>query len=258
MERARLEAVKRGEIMDQEVNTKKEKAQRREQLISSKKLAIPDQRKLLDATFGDNFSAKCGVQPCSNHVNVTRAWIIAKDDYKAGMDNLSECAAVVCPLHAKESCGSVKFLYSLNAKKLELWLYRFGADTTKGLCGICGVCPLRIWDNIEMCHVVSYSDGGSNSQSNLILGSASCNSQQATESLESFRQRISATVVEVNQYNTQMFNKDHLEAARKELMSNGSRKIRTCGVERMLACVERLKAIQKSKQPLVAQVLVNH
>ena len=76
---------------------------------------------LLQVHFGDKLTAKCGHQPCANRVNAARAWIVAKDDYTAGMSvQLVDHALVVCPTHAKDGPEPVRHLYSANPRLVEM------------------------------------------------------------------------------------------------------------------------------------------
>ena len=146
--------------MERDLTERKEKAAKRALQMGARKLALPDVRRLLEAHFGDAMTARCGHQPCANFVNAAKTWIVAKDDYSAGMDELQDCARVVCPTHAKHSLEPVRQLFSVNLRLVELWLYRVGWECSRTTCAICGICPLRLWGhNVEVCHLVSYAIG---------------------------------------------------------------------------------------------------
>jgi hypothetical protein len=245
-ERARLEAAKRNELAEREVADRKRKADRRTLHMGARKLAVSDVRRLLEAHFGDALTAPCGHQPCSNRVNAAKAWIVAKDDYTAGMDDLEQHARVVCPVHAKEGTEPVRHLYASSQRLVEMWLFRVG-NSTRTVCAICGICPLRLWGEVEMCHVVPIASGGSSDEDNIILGSPGCNRQQSCEELENFAQRISA----VSHPFLRNHQKSHLSAIRKELMSGSLQKVSRDAVYRMKMCVERLQKHARFRQPTI-------
>ena len=248
MERARLEAGKKNELADQEVSDRKTKAEKRGQKTGARKLAIPDVRRLKEAHFGDALTARCGHQPCTNHVNAAKGWIVAKDNYTAGMVDLQSHATVVCPAHAKDSLEPVRHQYSLNPRLVEIWLYRVGSGTSCTKCGICGTCPLRLWGDVELCHMSPSALGGSDDADNLILGSPACNRQQGGEDMRAFSLRISSSAENAQQLQHRLYQKAQLSAARLELMSCSARKVCRDAVKRLNACMGRIKALGVFRQ----------
>jgi hypothetical protein len=249
MERARLEAEKKNTLADQEVNDRKDRAYKRSQTMGARKLAISDVRRLMESHFGDSLTARCGHQPCANSVNAAKGCVVAKGDYTTGMADLQNHARVVCPTHAKEcSDHPVKHMYSLNPRLVELWLYRVGSGTTHATCGICGFCPLRLWGDVELCHVVPSAAGGSSDEDNLILGASACNRQQGREDMGSFARRISSSATAAHQLKQRVFEKMHLSKLRKELMSFSFRNAGRDALQRMTAYIEKTKMQGRSRQ----------
>ena len=125
-----------------------------------------------------------------------------------------------------------------------MWLFRVGAKSSTK-CAICGICPLRLWGEVEMCHVVPIADGGSSNEDNIILGAPACNRQQSSEEIGAFAHRISAA----HHQPPPKYNKAHLSTLRKELMSGSVQKTARDAVTRMTACVERMQRRMQFRQP---------
>jgi hypothetical protein len=246
MERARLDASNNKDIALQQIADRKAKADKCALNKGARKLAVPDVRRVLEAHFGDGMTARCGKQPCGNRVNAAKTWIVAKDNYKAGMPKLLDNAFVVCPTHAKTSEEPVRHLHGVSPMLVEAWLYRIGIRSTKSTCGICGVCPLRLWGDVELCHVVPAASGGTGDVDNIVLGAPACNRQQGGEDMGAFAHRISSSTATVRQLGSRLVPKPQLSAARTELMSVSVKKALRDAVERVTAQIKR--TIDRSQQ----------
>ena len=255
MERARLEATKKNELAERDVAERKDKADTRALHKGARKLAIPDVRRLLTAHFGNSLTSRCSHQPCANRVNAAKAWIVAQDDYIAGMDDLLTHASVVCPTHAKHSPHPVRHLYSLNPRLVEMWLFRVGSCSSQAVCGVCGICVLQLWGDVDMCHVVPIASGGSGDEDNIFLGSPACNRQQGGEDLVTFAHRISSSATAARQLAQRIFPKAHLRAAREELMSCSAHKVGRDAVTCMRAAVARITTRGRSRQSALHEAL---
>jgi hypothetical protein len=160
----------------------------------------------------------------------------------AGMSNLLDTAFVVCPTHAKTSEEPVRHLHSVSPMLVEAWLYRVGISSTKSTCGICGVCPLRLWGDVDLCHVLPAALGGTSDVDNIVLGAPACNRQQGAEDMVAFAHRISSSAATALQLKSRLIPKPQLSAARTELMSVSVKKALCDAVERVKAQIKRASA----------------
>ena len=81
---------------------------------------------------------------------------------------------------------------------------------------------LKLFGDVDMCHIVPKSEGGLNDVDNLALGCPSCNRQQQNYDLQKWKQKISSEFglnVSVP--------KKYVVEARKQLMTQNKKKVTT-------------------------------
>jgi hypothetical protein len=220
---AEIAEIQRNQIT---FNTKLKRKQRQRRPKKERKISAPDIAKAFERHFGERLTAPCYAQPCPCFVSAAKTWVGAPSDYKAGQ---AGAVSVVCPDHAK--LLSIRHLHVANKNLVRCWLYRVGPASSRTVCGVCGVCQLVFWENVEACHILPSSGGGTKCVDNLVVGSPDCNRQQSNECLSTFRERIGAGSTDI----TSKMDKELVCWAKKEMTTLDRAKLCTDAVHRILS-----------------------